>query len=216
MSERRTAPGSRPSAGPVPGPDFWMSGSSFCGIDTSVVFLCQGLFPDHGSRYRRPRYGTPGRTAPGMAKAGRAITARARLGVRSDGDGFRLSRGWVAIGCRASDARLGMHQAPGRTLRSSAGPGGQRREHSTTAPTCRVSIDAGARRGRAVSPVQPPATVRPSTSSEPQRTVPRGSTSLPTAAMARNMSLRLPATVTSSTGWTSSPFSTQNPAAPRE
>ena len=36
------------------------------------------------------------------------------------------------------------------------------------------------------------------------------------ATMFLNMSLRLPATVISCTGWEISPFSTQNPAAPRE
>jgi membrane protein len=62
----------------------------------------------------------------------------------------------------------------------------------------------------------PPASVNPSTRTAPQRTVPRVSMSDPTAWISRNRSVRFPASVTSCTGYTISPRSTQNPAAPRE
>src|SRR5690606_21892998 len=61
-----------------------------------------------------------------------------------------------------------------------------------------------------------PATVSLSTSTEPVRIEPRVSTSEPIARIERNMSLRLPATVTSFTGYAILPRSTQKPAAPRE
>ncbi len=54
-----------------------------------------------------------------------------------------------------------------------------------------------------------PATVMRSISTEPVRTLPRVSTSQPTATIWRNMSRRLPAMVTSCTGNWISPFSTQ-------
>ncbi|MNQ62716.1 hypothetical protein D3C85_770720 [compost metagenome] len=56
---------------------------------------------------------------------------------------------------------------------------------------------------------QLPATVIFSISTEPVRMLPRSSRSLPTASTWRNMSLRLPAMVTSCTGNWISPFSTQ-------
>jgi pimeloyl-ACP methyl ester carboxylesterase len=56
---------------------------------------------------------------------------------------------------------------------------------------------------------QLPAIVMLSTRIEPQRCAPRTTTSRPAATMPRNMSLRLPATVTSSTGKAISPLSTQ-------
>ena len=63
---------------------------------------------------------------------------------------------------------------------------------------------------------QLPARVMDSIRIEPVRMLPFRSTSLPTATSPRNMSLRLPAMVISSTGYWIAPFSTQNPAAPRE
>ncbi len=54
-----------------------------------------------------------------------------------------------------------------------------------------------------------PAMVMSSTRIEPLRREPRTTVSRPTAAMPRNMSLRLPAMVISSTGYAISPFSTQ-------
>ena len=63
---------------------------------------------------------------------------------------------------------------------------------------------------------QLPARVMDSIRIEPVRMLPLGSTSLPTATSPRNMSLRLPAMVISSTGYWITPFSTQKPAAPRE
>ena len=51
---------------------------------------------------------------------------------------------------------------------------------------------------------------------EPTRVLRRGSASSPTATIPANISRRLPATVTSCTGYASSPFSTQKPATPRE
>ena len=61
-----------------------------------------------------------------------------------------------------------------------------------------------------------PATVMRPTRIEPVRTCDRLSTSVPTASMASNIFLRLPAMVIPSTGNSILPFSTQNPAAPRE
>src|SRR5690606_30130592 len=61
-----------------------------------------------------------------------------------------------------------------------------------------------------------PATVIPSIRIEPVRMCERGSTSLPTASMAMNISRRLPATVMPSTGWVMAPPSTRKPEAPRE
>ena len=61
-----------------------------------------------------------------------------------------------------------------------------------------------------------PAIVISSTSTEPQRTLPRSSVSRPTWRSPANMSRRLPAMVISSTGWAIFPPATQNPAAPRE
>ncbi len=64
--------------------------------------------------------------------------------------------------------------------------------------------------------VYSPATVICPTRIDPHCRAPRTSTSLPTATMLRNMSLRLPAMVISSTGYWIFPPSTQKPAAPRE
>lgn len=61
-----------------------------------------------------------------------------------------------------------------------------------------------------------PATVILFSQIEPLRILRRVSWSLPTVRMFLYMSRRLPATVNSSTGCWISPFSTQNPKAPRE
>ena len=61
-----------------------------------------------------------------------------------------------------------------------------------------------------------PATIILPTRIEPVRTCERRSTSLPIASKLSNMRRRLPAMVMPSTGYWISPFSTQNPAAPRE
>ena len=75
---------------------------------------------------------------------------------------------------------------------------------------------AGTRRKIFAAGDQLPARVMDSIRIEPVRMLPLGSTSLPTATSPRNMSLRLPAMVISSTGYWITPFSTQKPAAPRE
>ena len=97
-----------------------------------------------------------------------------------------------------------------------AGPFGYRR------PRNRVFLSAC--QGRGFRPAaslresvpHSPAIVISSRSTEPQRTLPRSSVSLPTCRSLENMSRRFPAIVISSTGWAISPWATQNPAAPRE
>ena len=97
-----------------------------------------------------------------------------------------------------------------RVLRRAAGPTGaapRRPADSTAAAARRRALR------RAIS--GPPTVMRP-TRIDPVRREPRRSTSRPMATMSRNMSRRLPAIVTSSTGCAISPSSTQKPAAPRE
>src|SRR5690606_30502261 len=69
-----------------------------------------------------------------------------------------------------------------------------------TRSTKRVAY-GNARATTSVGGCQPPATVSLSTSTDPVRIVPRRSTSEPIARIERNISLRLPATVTSLTGY---------------
>ena len=98
----------------------------------------------------------------------------------------------------------------------------ERRRHGISSRACSCvrpsrrpggSRPAPALRGTAA---HSPAIVISSMSTEPQRTLPRNSVSLPTCRRPENMSRKLPAMVISSTGWTISPLATQNPAAPRE
>ncbi len=86
---------------------------------------------------------------------------------------------------------------------------GQDRDQWGNLRTVRLADRKRVRSAECVIGYQAPATVMLPIRMEPVAFVPRTSTSLPMAAMSRNMSFRLPAMVISSTGYWMMPFSTQ-------
>ncbi len=105
-----------------------------------------------------------------------------------------------------------LEQAPAGTAPARRGD----RAHQRQLPPGLCAADRVGCRLRGLRRAHSPAIVISSSSTEPMRTPPRASTSSPTATMPRSIPPRLPAIVISATGYWIAPFSTQNPAAPRE
>ena len=123
---------------------------------------------------------------------------------------------WCPPNCRilGDDERLAplhMESAgplPANGAGDDSGPSGQVSAYEERAPTWVAATGCFVRHQFA--------TVISRISSEPVWMLPRRSMSSPQPTMPLNMSSRLPAMVTSSTGWLGSPFSIQIPDAPRE